>query len=132
MKGLCIAYTSDNNATLYLDSKNKNTLELGAAKVTLPKVEGNDKYYVKNFEWSDFEKGSWKLSGEDAAQSLSSIAIVFEGASGTSQFFNIYQIGSYGMCGNDNDISPVDIDASYFYNMLFKTAWDEDDRNRLH
>ena len=124
MKGLCIAYTSDNNATLYLDSKSKNTLELGAAKVTLPKVEGNDKYYVKNFEWSDFEKGSWKLSGEDAAQSLSSIAIVFEGASGTSQFFNIYQIGSYGMCGNDNEISPVDIDASYFYNMLFKTAWD--------
>ncbi|MBR6451031.1 MAG: hypothetical protein IKS96_14070, partial [Fibrobacter sp.] len=49
MKGLCITYNSNDDATLYLDSKSSKTKDLGAAKVTLPKVEGNDKYYVKNF-----------------------------------------------------------------------------------
>ena len=124
MKGLCITYNSNNDATLYLDSKSSKTKDLGAAKVTLPKVEGNDKYYVKNFEWSDFEEGAWKLSGESSAKVLSSIAILFESSKGGTQFFNIYQIGSYGMCGNDNDISPTDIGAEYFNDMVYTSAWD--------
>ena len=124
MKGLCITYNSNDDATLYLDSKSSKTKDLGAAKVTLPKVEGNDKYYVKNFEWSDFEEGAWKLSGESSAKVLSSIAILFESSKGGTQFFNIYQIGSYGMCGNDNDISPTDIGADYFYSTAFTYSWD--------
>lgn len=124
MKGLCVTYSSNKDAALYLDAKDKNSPTIGAAKVTLPKVGDTDKYYVKNFEWSDFEEGSWQLSGEDAAKSLSSIAIIFESSAEGSQFFNIYQIGSYGMCGNDNDISPSDIDASYFYDIAFEYAWD--------
>lgn len=124
MKGLCVTYSSNKDAALYLDAKDKNSPTIGAAKVTLPKVGDTDKYYVKNFEWSDFEEGSWQLSGEEAAKSLSSIAIIFESSAEGSQFFNIYQIGSYGMCGNDNDISPSDIDASYFYDIAFEYAWD--------
>ncbi len=124
MKGLCVTYSSNKDAALYLDAKDKNSPTIGAPKVTLPQVSGNDKYYVKNFEWSEFEQGSWKLSGEDAVKSLSSIAIIFESSAGGSQFFNIYQIGSYGMCGDDKDISPTDIDASYFYNTAFTYSWD--------
>lgn len=104
-EGVCIAYASDGPATLYLSIGSEDSLY----KYAMPmiKLQASDPsdgaYKIVQEKWSAFKQPSWytgteKISGIEAAAKLNNIHINFDGKFNTTQYFNIYQIGSYGRC----------------------------------
>lgn len=121
-KGLCIAYYSPEKMYLKLDLQNISDYGSDLPTATLPSLSSMDEYRVENIEWTSFKQGGWgnasTISGEEAARILKGVAVTFAGSTGGSQFFNIYQIGSYGKCGN---VQPKNVDMSQFRQA---SAWD--------
>ena len=102
-KGLCVVYDSDDSLQLKLVSgvTDKNTFRKVFPSVVLDKVTEADGGYKKvNFLWTDFKEvmptGNFELT--NSVRDLKEIVIEFEGSANTKQYFNIYEIGSYGKC----------------------------------
>ena len=104
-EGVCIAYASDGPATLYLSIGSEDSLY----KYAMPmiKLQASDPsdgaYKIVQEKWSAFKQPSWytgnkTITGIGAAAKLNNIHINFDGKFNTTQYFNIYQIGSYGRC----------------------------------
>lgn len=121
-KGLCIAYYSPEKMYLKLDLENISDYGSDLPAAELPSLSSMDEYRVENIEWASFKQGGWgnasTISGEEAARILKGVVVTFAGSTGGSQFFNIYQIGSYGKCGN---VQPKNVDVSQFRQV---SAWD--------
>lgn len=121
-KGLCIAYYSPEKMYLKLDLQNISDYGSDLPAAELPSLSSMDEYRVENIEWASFKQGGWgnasTISGEEAARILKGVTVTFAGSTGGSQFFNIYQIGSYGKCGN---VQPKNVDMSQFRQV---SAWD--------
>ena len=121
-KGLCIAYYSPEKMYLKLDLQNISDYGSDLPAAELPSLSSMDEYRVENIEWASFKQGGWgnasTISGEEAARILKGVVVTFAGSTGGSQFFNIYQIGSYGKCGN---VQPKNVDMSQFRQT---SAWD--------
>lgn len=121
-KGLCIAYYSPEKMYLKLDLQNISDYGSDLPAAELPSLSSMDEYRVENIEWASFKQGGWgnasTISGEEAARILKGVVVTFAGSTGGSQFFNIYQIGSYGKCGN---VQPKNVDMSQFRQV---SAWD--------
>ncbi|MBQ9225848.1 MAG: hypothetical protein IJ177_06620 [Fibrobacter sp.] len=121
-KGLCIAYYSPEKMYLKLDLENISDYGSDLPAAELPSLSSMDEYRVENIEWASFKQGGWgnasTISGEEAARILKGVVVTFAGSTGGSQFFNIYQIGSYGKCGN---VQPKNVDMSQFRQV---SAWD--------
>lgn len=121
-KGLCIAYYSPEKMYLKLDLQNISDYGSDLPATELPSLSSMDEYRVENIEWASFKQGGWgnasTISGEEAARILKGVVVTFAGSTGGSQFFNIYQIGSYGKCGN---VQPKNVDMSQFRQV---SAWD--------
>lgn len=121
-KGLCIAYYSPEKMYLKLDLHNISDYGSDLPAAELPSLSSMDEYRVENIEWASFKQGGWgnasTISGEEAARILKGVVVTFAGSTGGSQFFNIYQIGSYGKCGN---VQPKNVDMSQFRQV---SAWD--------
>ena len=121
-KGLCIAYYSPEKMYLKLDLQNISDYGSDLPAAELPSLSSMDEYRVENIEWASFKQGGWgnasTISGEEAARILKGVVVSFAGSTGGSQFFNIYQIGSYGKCGN---VQPKNVDMSQFRQA---SAWD--------
>ncbi|MBR1746471.1 MAG: hypothetical protein IJ734_11025 [Fibrobacter sp.] len=121
-KGLCIAYYSPEKMYLKLDLQNISDYGSDLPAAELPSLSSMDEYRVENIEWASFKQGGWgnasTISGEEAARILKGVVVTFAGSTGGSQFFNIYQIGSYGKCGN---VQPKNVDMSQFRQA---SAWD--------
>ncbi len=121
-KGLCIAYYSPEKMYLKLDLQNNSDYGSDLPAAELPSLSSMDEYRVENIEWASFKQGGWgnasTISGEEAARILKGVVVTFAGSTGGSQFFNIYQIGSYGKCGN---VQPKNVDMSQFRQV---SAWE--------
>lgn len=121
-KGLCIAYYSPEKMYLKLDLENISDYGSDLPAAELPSLSSMDEYRVENIEWASFKQDGWgnasTISGEEAARILKGVVVTFAGSTGGSQFFNIYQIGSYGKCGN---VQPKNVDMSQFRQT---SAWD--------
>jgi Fibrobacter succinogenes major domain (Fib_succ_major). len=88
------------------------------------------KYRVANFKWEEFvQEDGWgngvTITGPEVAMAMKGVSINFSRMSGENQFFNIYQIGSYGKCNVPPDtVVAKDIDVNYFMDRLYSTATD--------
>lgn len=111
-KGLCIAYMSDRWLALRLEPENINDYPGSIPQVVLDSVPEDSSFVIRNFLWSEFSKGYGDVSAEQIAKNVKSVYVAFEEApAGTSQFFNILQIGSYDNCG---DVVAGSVDKSKF------------------
>ena len=102
--GLCIAYQSTKPIRVELRPYDSEYYGHNIPSVTLPATESEGEYRSEPIAWSDFVQrwsGGEELSGPEVATMLRGINIAFESDPYTSQFFNIYQIGSYGQCINE-------------------------------
>ncbi|MBO6135172.1 MAG: hypothetical protein J6P30_01050 [Fibrobacter sp.] len=115
-KGLCIAYYSPEKMYLKLDLQNISDYGSDLPAAELPSLSSMDEYRVENIEWASFKQGGWgnasTISGEEAARILKGVVVTFAGSTGGSQFFNIYQIGSYGRCSN---VQATSVDLTQFH-----------------
>jgi len=111
-KGLCIAYMSDRWLALRLEPENINDYPGLIPQVVLDSVPEDSSFAMRRFLWSEFSNGYGGVSAEQIAKNVKSVYVAFEGApAGTSQFFNILQIGSYDNCG---DVVAGSVDKSKF------------------
>lgn len=95
MGGVCIAYTSDAAVSLEMSIGTKGDIALGydVPYVKLPKSTIGA---VRQFTWSQFEQAGWgrtKITGEEAAKSLSAIQFKIQGRTGSKGNFKILAIG---------------------------------------
>ena len=120
--GLCIAYTSDRKVTLKLNPIDDTPYNNDVPVFDLPKTPVDTPYTVRNIKWKEFKQGGWgngeRITGEEIVRELKSIAVQFMGTAGSSQFFNIYRIGSYNDCGTTVPTAKREINADYFNNLL--------------
>lgn len=113
-QGLCIAYHSTAPVQVKLNPFNPQFYGYNVPMVILPATEAEDEYRVESIKWSAFEQlwgGTETLSGPAVASMLKGISIVVESDPYTSQFFNVYQIGSYGRCSN---VQATNVDLTQF------------------
>ena len=111
-KGLCIAYMSDRALILRLDPESSSDYPGSIPQVVLDSVPEDSSFVMRRFLWSEFSKGYGGVSAMQIVKKLKGVNVAFEGApAGTSQFFNILQIGSYDNCG---DVVAGSVDKSKF------------------
>ena len=118
-QGICIAYqsiiTSHSSAELRVDLRPYDSDYYGynIPAHTLP-VNVTDDYRIENILWSEFAQ-RWndtdELSGTEVAAMLRGISISLESDPNTVAYLNIYQIGSYGQCGQ---VKATSVDMSQF------------------
>ena len=121
-QGICIAYQSiitiHSSAELRVDLRPYDPDYYGynIPAHTLPvNVTGlGADYHIENILWSEFAQ-RWndtdELSGTDVAAMLRGISITLESDPNTVAYLNIYQIGSYGQCGQ---VRATSVDMSQF------------------
>lgn len=128
-EGLCIAYASDYDALLMLLPADEAVYGYDVPDVRVSSPAAGTQYRVANFKWSEFNQEGWgtgeKITGEEMAKALKGVAVHFFGSAGDKQFFNIYQIGSYGRCNVPPDtVVAKDIGEAYFNDRLYSSADD--------
>lgn len=108
--GVCIAYSSDANATLEMGLGDAGDAAIGFDNpfVSLPKSATGS---VVNKSWEDFKQAGWgkgKITGAEAATKLAAIKFKIQGKDGTTGSFNIMSVGAYnGGCQTTNGGSAI-------------------------
>ena len=112
-QGICIAYqsvitiTGQGSAELRVDLRpydpNYYGYNIPSYSLPISATGGGTDYRIENILWSDFAQrwsGTEELSGPEVATMLRGISITLESYPNRAAYLNIYQIGSYGQCGN--------------------------------
>ena len=121
--GVCVTYATNDTATLYLSMGLADSLYgNGMPMVKLPPTADKDTVFATvHLKWDQFKQPTWAkgtISGPAIAEKLRKIEINFDGEYGNygkTQYFNIYEIGSYGKCGPTQDKNIPTWSRSKFY-----------------
>lgn len=121
--GVCVTYATNDTATLYLSMGLADSLYgYGMPMVKLPPTADKDTVFATvHLKWDQFKQPTWAkgtISGPAIAEKLRKIEINFDGEYGNygkTQYFNIYEIGSYGKCGPTQDKNIPTWSRSKFY-----------------